>query len=545
MAIAYRKKRLDSRIWWPILLAFAVASAGARSHSTDALGFLSIDCGLEPGSSYVDPLTNIPYVSDAGFIDTGVNHNISVDYVGDVRNPGLLTLRAFPNGTRNCYTIRSPTVVRGSKYLLRAWFFYGNYDGQLLSFQLHLGVNYWDRVDVTSAELAYWKETITVATDWHLSVCLVNTGTGTPFISGIDLRPLKDSMYPAANEWRSLVLLYRWNLGVESGSIRYPADPLDRLWAPWSSPRWNDVSTNSTVQNLSVDFFEAPSVVMQTAVTPINSSSLVIPWDPFPGYVNQFLVILHISEILDLSGTNQSRQFNIYVNGFRWLGVIMTPEYLQSDSVYNLVTLPSSPTYNISLEALSNSTLPPILNAFELYVTMSNTSVPSDAGDVDAMTAIKERYRIQRNWMGDPCSPSDFVWDGLNCNYSLSNSPRVTALSLSSSGLTGEITKSFASLSALQYLDLSYNNLTGSIPDDLANLSSLRLLDLTGNQLNGSIPSNLLEMAQNGLLTLRLDGNPHLCYNDTSCNVISTSVILKVYICFSATGNLQIDSKNC
>ncbi|KAG6495720.1 hypothetical protein ZIOFF_043546 [Zingiber officinale] len=100
--------------------------------------------------------------------------------------------------------------------------------------------------------------------------------------------------------------------------------------------------------------------------------------------------------------------------------------------------------------------------------------------NIDAMTAIKEQYRIQRNWMGDPCSPIVFVWDGLTCDYSLSNSPRVTALSLSSSGLMGEITKSFASLSALQNFDL------------------------TGNRLNGSIPSNLLEMAQNGLLTLRI-----------------------------------------
>ncbi|XP_042459743.1 putative leucine-rich repeat receptor-like serine/threonine-protein kinase At2g19230 [Zingiber officinale] len=279
---------------------------------------------------------------------------------------------------------------------------------------------------------------------------------------------------------------------------------------------------------------------MQTAVTPINSSSLVIPWDPFPGDVNQFFPVLHISEILDLSGTNQSRQFNVYLNGLRWLGHIMTPEYLYSDAVYSNVPFPSFPTYNVSLEALSNSTLPPILNAFELYTMMSNTSVPSDAGDdylinwgyafaeilclvtFNAMTAIKERYRIQRNWMGDPCSPNAFVWDGLNCTYSFSNSPRVIALNLSSSGLTGEITKYVASLSALQYLDLSYNNLTGPIPDDLANLGSIKLLDLTGNQLNGSVPSNLLEMAQNGLLTLRLDGNPHLCDNGTSCNVVPT-----------------------
>ncbi|KAG6530391.1 hypothetical protein ZIOFF_012621 [Zingiber officinale] len=158
---------MDSRFWWQIFLAFAMAPAGARSQSTDAIGFLSIDCGLEPGSSYVDPLTNISYVSDVGFIDTGVNRNISVAYMVDVRARRYLTLRAFPNGTRNCYTIRSSAVARGSKYLLRAWFFYGNYDGlsgQPQSFHLHLGVNYWDRVNVTTAESSYRTEIIAVAT---------------------------------------------------------------------------------------------------------------------------------------------------------------------------------------------------------------------------------------------------------------------------------------------------------------------------------------------------------------------------------------------
>ncbi|KAG6526608.1 hypothetical protein ZIOFF_016600 [Zingiber officinale] len=544
MAIANRKKKMDSRFWWSFLLAFAMASAGVRSQSTEALGFLSIDCGIEPSSSYVDPLTNISYVSDAGFIDTGVNHNISVAYVGDFKAPRFRTLRAFPNGTRNCYTIGSPVVVRGSKYLLRAWFYYGNYDGlnsQPQSFDLHLGVNYWDRVNVTTAESFYWTETITVATGGYLSACLVNTGTGTPFISGIDLRPLKDRLYPAANESRSLVLFGRWNMGEESDYIRYPDDPLDRVWLLLDSTQmnWKDVSTDSAVENLSEDFFQAPSVVMQTAVTPINSSSIVITWHPSPGDVNQFFPILHISEIADLSGTDQSRQFNIYANGLRWLPEIVTPPYLYSGFVYSLVPLLSSPTYNISLEALSNSTLPPILNAFELYTTMSNTSVPSDAGDVDAMTTIKERYRIQRNWMGDPCSPNAFVWDGLNCTYILSNSPRVTTLNLSSSGLTGEITKFVASLSALQYFLELPGSMPGHframqafvakpcyilepwpIPSVLANLSSLKLLDLTSNQLNGSVPSSLLEMSQNGLLTLRLDGNPHLCNNGTSCNVM-------------------------
>ena len=38
-------------------------------------------------------------------------------------------------------------------------------------------------------------------------VCLVNRGLGTPFISGLDLRPLQDDMYPEATLNQSLALL--------------------------------------------------------------------------------------------------------------------------------------------------------------------------------------------------------------------------------------------------------------------------------------------------------------------------------------------------
>ncbi|RWW25199.1 hypothetical protein BHE74_00034058 [Ensete ventricosum] len=43
------------------------------------------------------------------------------------------------------------------------------------------------------------------------------------------------------------------------------------------------------------------------------------------------------------------------------------------------------------------------------------------------------------------------------------------------------------------------------------------------NQLNGSIPSSLLEKSQNGFLTLRIEGNPYLCQNGTSCKVTPSS----------------------
>ncbi|KAJ8465446.1 hypothetical protein OPV22_027998 [Ensete ventricosum] len=171
--------------------------------------------------------------------------------------------------------------------------------------------------------------------------------------------------------------------------------------------------------------------------------------------------------------------------------------------------------------------------------TNDDVNVPSDAGDVDAMMAVKAWYKIKRNWMGDPCSPKALAWDGLNCSSSLSNPPRITTLNLSSSGLNGEIATSFASLTAIQILDLSHNNLTGKIPAILAQLPSLKLLDLTNNNLDGSIPSPLLTKAQNGELTLRIESNPYLCGNGTSCEIttkkkkkkLSTPII--VIICLA------------
>ncbi|KAJ8458589.1 hypothetical protein OPV22_031515 [Ensete ventricosum] len=148
---------------------------------------------------------------------------------------------------------------------------------------------------------------------------------------------------------------------------------------------------------------------------------------------------------------------------------------------------------------------------------MRNTNVATDGGDVDAMMAIKGLYQVKKNWMGDPCSPKAYTWDGLKCALNASGVPRLTTLNLSYGGFIGEIISSFANLTAIQYLDLSHNDLTGQIPAALAYLPSLKLLDLTNNQLDGPIPSALLAKSRNKSIALRTDGNPNLCDDPTSC----------------------------
>lgn len=92
---------------------------------------------------------------------------------------------------------------------------YGNYDGlnKLPIFDLYLGVNFWKTVNISDPGSGTLIEVITVAPDEFMQVCLVNTGGGIPFISVLDLRPLKNILYPAVNATQSLVLFRRLNVG--------------------------------------------------------------------------------------------------------------------------------------------------------------------------------------------------------------------------------------------------------------------------------------------------------------------------------------------
>ncbi|KAM7468973.1 hypothetical protein LguiA_007156 [Lonicera macranthoides] len=91
-------------------------------------GFISIDCGIPEGSNYTDAITGIQYISDKGFINTGLSKTVSPEFkVDEFLVQQLLTLRSFPQGTRNCYNLR-PAKGKGNRYLIRARFFYGNYD---------------------------------------------------------------------------------------------------------------------------------------------------------------------------------------------------------------------------------------------------------------------------------------------------------------------------------------------------------------------------------------------------------------------------------
>ncbi|XP_065015608.1 putative leucine-rich repeat receptor-like serine/threonine-protein kinase At2g19230 isoform X1 [Musa acuminata AAA Group] len=492
--------------------------------------FISIDCGLAANTSY-NNLTGIEYASDARYVDTGEIHTISSAYQTSSLALQNVHLRSFPDGSRNCYTLKP--VQRGNKYLIRAGFLYGNYDGRnhIPRFDIYIGVNHWDSFKFSNPAFVYGTETMIVASADFISVCLVNTGDGTPFISSLELRPLT-GLYSALNESNYFLNLQRYDLGSTSNrSTRYPYDVYDRMWTADKNLPPNSFVPMNTSLNISTssdDDFKVSSTIMRTYVTPSDGSDINYYWElPMETPTVQQHIVLHFAEI-ELLLSNESRIFDIYLNGKLWRKAF-SPRYLQTDHVFTTEPL-DSVSNNINILKAANSTHPPILNALEVFKVRSLLELSTDNGDVDAIMGVKAAYQIKRNWIGDPCSPRIYSWEGLRCNSSGSMSQRLTYLNLADGGLLGEIAASFAKLGALEHLNLSGNSLSGAIPDALGELPFLRLLDLSNNQLQGSIPTLLQKRSENHSLTLRYEGNPDLCYGSNSCKQRKMSIAIIIVI---------------
>ncbi|KAM0828343.1 hypothetical protein ACQ4PT_067621 [Festuca glaucescens] len=383
---------------WLLLLCVAAGAVVLQARAQpDRKGFISIDCGLSEETGYVDETTKLSYAADAGFIDAGTNHNIAAEFVTPSVGKPRYTVRSF-EGTRNCYTLRS--LVPGDKYIIRAMFMYGNYDGldRPPVFDLYIGVNYWHTVDMRDPEKfegideVMLKEAIVVVPDNFVQMCLVNTGDGTPFISSLELRPLNKTHYPQATVAQGLRVKSRMNFGpTDAVIVRYPDDPQDRIWPPtYNKNFWTEITTTQKVQNLDNDLFGAPSAVLQTAIRPLNASEDIwgatIGWtsqpttmDPSPGYI----IILHFAE-LQVLPSNAVRELNVLLFGDPWYTRGFTPGYLYDTVAYNTIPFTSNfrRWYSIRIEASGNATLPPFINAAEIFSIFPTTNVGTDSQDV-------------------------------------------------------------------------------------------------------------------------------------------------------------------
>ncbi|XP_019096758.1 PREDICTED: receptor-like protein kinase At3g21340 isoform X1 [Camelina sativa] len=356
------------------------------------------------------------------------------------------------------------------------------------------------------------QEIIHKTTSKSLQVCLVKTGTSSPMINTLELRPLKNNTYNTQSG--SLKYFFRYYFSASGQNIRYPDDVDDRKWYPFfDSVEWTELTTNLKIN--SSNSYAPPQVVMASASTPISSSAT---WNfswLLPSSTTQFYMYMHFAEIQTLRSID-TREFKVTLNG-NLAFERYSPKTLAMETIfYSTAQQCEGGKCLLELIKTPKSTLPPLMNALEVFTVIDFPQLETNPDDVAAMNSIQNIYGLSKiSWQGDPCVPKQFLWDGLNCNnLDISTPPIVTSLNLSSSNLTGIIVQDIQNLIHLQELDLSNNNLTGEVPEFLADIKSLLVINLSGNNLNGSVPQTLLQKKG---LQLNVEGNSDLICPDGLC----------------------------
>ncbi|BBM97352.1 hypothetical protein MPTK1_1g05080 [Marchantia polymorpha subsp. ruderalis] len=462
-------------------------------------GFLSIDCGST--ANYTDALTGIDWVTDQGYVTTGIN-TAPVSKTGG--SPDNLTQiwdnRFFPERQKNCYTL--PTEI-WSTYLIRTTFRLLD-KGQIvndLSFQLFIDSTPWTTISYSPSSGAPSLDTVRVSeaiinsTRSKINVCLVR-GHGNPFISALELRKFDPTMYAAKetglNSGQMLFLELRWNLGMPVGSqVRYPDDPYDRFWQPYGDlgSKLCPGTLNSSHPNLVLPQLSGnrvPRKVMQDACVGTESQPNIEFSLSFSATVQIFYGIIYFQEIDDNATATNVRGIRVQVDfsDFEEWDVNATREVNQDSSTsFNL----SNSAFSATLSRLPESRLLPLANAAEYYFRNNVSSNSTDANDASALERVRAGFNLP-DYPGDPCYPA--AWDWVVCDAN-SQPARVSQVITSEYNTKGVLDPAINDLSQLTSLLLDNNQLSGVIPD-LRGLTKLLTVELQNNNLSGAFPEYLL-----------------------------------------------------
>ncbi|XP_020591308.1 receptor-like protein kinase At3g21340 isoform X2 [Phalaenopsis equestris] len=383
--------------------SFAIAAPPPRGYY--------INCGAPTEEN----IEGIPWIPDEGFVNGG---NVSqIDSPGIM--PLLSTLRYFPDtkSRKNCFVIR---VSKGSKYIVRTTYYYGGFDGRNeppVFDQIIDGMR-WSTVDTLenyAAGLTSYYEIMVAAQRKTISVCLArnaNTATASsPFISGLELVSLENSMYNSTNFSKyALSTIARHRFGHEDSLISYPDDPFNRYWQSFTDAN-PVVECHSNISSPDFWNFPPPAALMK-GLTTSRGKELLINWPPFDLPNTSYYIALYFQDNRTPSPFSW-RVFDVAVNGRAFYsGLNISTEGVM---VYGS-QWPLAGKTTITLTPAFDSPVGPVINAGELFqiVPIGGRTLTRD---VIAMENIARSFaNPPQDWKGDPCLPKQNSWTGLTCD---------------------------------------------------------------------------------------------------------------------------------
>ncbi|XP_027913777.1 receptor-like protein 4 isoform X2 [Vigna unguiculata] len=506
-----------------------------------------IDCGSPTNTT--DPF-NTTWLSDRYFSGgaTGI-----VSEPLHFHHAHEKTLRFFPisSGKKNCYAIPS---LPPSRYLLRTFVVYDNYDGRSHPPSFDVAVastvvfSWRSPWPLSLAREGAYADLFATILSSEALICFYSLATDPPVISSIELFAADLASYDAAaiaDNGTVLVNYGRLSCGSDQWGPGFSNDS-DLFGRSWQSDKEFRtgrskvvaISTRNSISGAEQKPNYFPEKLYQTAVmtaTTAEERGGVLEYELSVDAKLDYLVWLHFAEIEGRVRRVGGRVFDVYING----------DNLTRVDIYKQVGGFAAFTWHHTVKNLSSSLLSvklvgvvgaPLICGIENYAL-----VPSDPStvpqQVDAMKALKDSLRVpeRMGWNGDPCAPTNWdAWEGVTCRMSKDNTALVisqidlgsqglkgfisdqisllsdlVSLNLSSNLLTGEIPSGLGQKSLI-HLDLSNNQLTGSIPDSIGASSSLQLVLLNGNLLEGQVPEQLYSIGVHGG-AIDLSGNKGLC----------------------------------
>lgn len=190
----------------------------------------NIDCGSS--GSYTDG-NKIEWTGDDALIKAGKSRSVPAG--NSLSDHVLDTLRAFTSGSRNCYFLKAE---KGAKVLLRANFFYGDYDGKSSPpmFNMEIDGNEWITMQTTMDHQFYdYTEVIYITKGDSISVCFIRTHHDQyPFVSSLQIQSLPSNMYQHLDADHALFYRGRFAFG-SNGTIDSTQSWLLFTWLHGSS----------------------------------------------------------------------------------------------------------------------------------------------------------------------------------------------------------------------------------------------------------------------------------------------------------------------
>ena len=154
-------------------------------------------------------------------------------------------------------------------------------------------------------------------------------------------------------------------------SLRYDEDFHDRIWVPYSENETLSLSTNLRVDTSS-NSYDVPQNVANSAIIPAKPTDPLNIWWDLGDAKTQSYIYMHFAEIQNL-GYNEIREYNITYNGDQVWETFFRPGKLNITTIIS-PTAVSSPDgrFNFTFTRTKKSTLPPLINALEVYTVVEN-----------------------------------------------------------------------------------------------------------------------------------------------------------------------------